>query len=318
MFQKRNLSATEQPREKPASVVVVTFKPSEIRSTDVRTISGRSVLLFASTLVLCGLTLFVLLSADAFSSSSPHENEDNWNLVFHDSFNTGALEDGHWTTCYWWALHGCTNLGNNELQWYQSDNVQVSDGTLTLEGRIQDIDAIEGHFSYTSGMITTGRIKSEEETVDRFSFKYGYIEVRAKAPSGAGMWPAIWLLPSNLTSTPEIDVMELLGHKSNQLELHYHYRVDGKKKSIGFDTIVDDLSLDWHTYAVDWSPQSIIWYLDGKEQWRLDDSSIISNEEMYLLINLAIGGDWPGPPTEETKFPAQLLVDHVKIWQRKQ
>jgi beta-glucanase (GH16 family) len=87
-------------------------------------------------------------------------------------------------------------------------------------------------------------------------------------------------------------------------------------RSLGNDRKVADLSAGWHDFAVDWSPEAIIWYLDGREMWRVDDPDIIPSEPMYLIINLAVGGDWPGPPDEETVFPARFEIDHARIWQR--
>lgn len=247
----------------------------------------------------------------------PHPSTDtDWTLVFDESFDALQLDSSRWTTCYWWDQGGCTNLGNSELQWYRRGNVVPGEGVLVLQALEEEVDTTEGAFDYTSGLITTGRTDAEGDREDRFSFTYGYVEVRARLPKGAGLWPAIWLLPSDHASRPEIDIMEVLGHAPDVLEMHYHYEVEDRDRSLGQDRRVTDLSAAWHDFAAYWGPEAIIWYLDGKEVWRVDDPEIISNEPMYLIINLAVGGDWPGPPDEETTFPARFEIDHVRIWQR--
>lgn len=296
---------------------VAPSKLIKTRSANVKMSAQKWFLLIAAS-ALANITLATIFWTNAYSSSTPHHQGSGWKLVFEDTFEEKDLDKRRWTTCYWWALDGCTNLGNNELQWYQKQNISVENGNLILEGRKQAVRTNEGDYKFTSGMVTTGRIKSVKQSRTRFGFKYGYVEVRAKIPAGKGLWPAVWLLPTTLISTPEIDLMEVLGHKPDQLEMHYHYRENAEKISIGNDMIVGDLSQDWHLFAIDWRPDAIIWYLDDKEIWRFEDDKIISNEEMYLLINLAIGGDWPGPPNSETNFPARFLIDHVKIWQRDQ
>lgn len=211
-------------------------------------------------------SVFLLIVPAVNAADHPSSNPDAWTLVFEEQFDGDVLNVEDWTTCYWWDTDGCTNEGNNELQWYQPDNVSVEDGNLVLEAKEQHIHSPDGvHFDYSSGMVTTGRTDPEARDGDRFSLTWGYVEVRAHIPSGAGLWPAVWLLPSDHTSVPEIDIMEVLGGAPDTLEMHYHSRVDGDEQSDGADAIVGDLSEDFHTYAVDWSPEAIIWLLDGEE-----------------------------------------------------
>jgi beta-glucanase (GH16 family) len=256
-----------------------------------------------------------VLGTFAASGEVEHPSERGWSLVFEDLFDGTEIDGSRWTGCYWWDRGGCTNLGNNELQWYRRGNTTLQDGGLVIEAREEKVDTSEGTFHYTSGLISTGRTDAEGLREDRFSFTYGYVEVRARVPKGAGLWPAIWLLPSDHDSRPEIDIMEVLGQATDVLEMHYHYEVEGAEESLGHDRRVADLSEDWHEYALDWSADAIVWYLDGTEQWRVDDRAIISDEPMYLLINLAVGGEWPGSPSADTEFPARFEIDHVKIWQ---
>jgi beta-glucanase (GH16 family) len=276
--------------------------------------------LIAGVALIVAAAMSLSLGSRAQSAEGPPGDIADWELVFSDEFDGGELDDDRWTTCYWWDRGGCTNLGNNELEWYLPDNVWVEDGNLILEAREEKVRGDGETYPYTSGMVTTGRTDPEGRDGDRFSLTYGYIEVRARIPSGKGLWPAVWLLPSDHTSVPEIDVMEVLGHAPDTLEMHYHSRVDGDEQSDGTDVRVDDLSKDFHTYAVEWTENEIIWVLDGEEMWRFSDRERVadSNEPLYLLINLAVGGNWPGSPDENTVFPARMLIDHVRIWQRAQ
>ena len=161
----------------------------------------------------------------------------------------------------------------------------------------------------------TGRYYEERDYSDRFSFTYGYVEVRAKAPPGQGLWSAVWMLPSDHTSKPEIDVLEILGHQPDTLEMHYHFDEGGDDSNAGHAVQRSNLANNWHTYGVEWSPDAIVWYLDGEEQWRYADPATISDKPMYLIMNLAVGGDWAGPPDATSKFPANFLIDYIRVWQ---
>jgi beta-glucanase (GH16 family) len=251
------------------------------------------------------------------AQEAPLSAKGNWKRVLTEEFATERLNRDRWTTCYWWDDNGCTNLGNNELQWYVPDNVSVAKGRLRLTARRQSVTGYKGRkFDFTSGMVTTGRDYAETRPL-RFEFQYGLIEVRARIPAGRGLWPALWLLPSDRRSRPEIDIMEVLGHTPNLLRMHFHYDDEtGAKRSLGKTVKTVNLSKGWHVYGLRWERDAIVWYLDGVEKWRHADAATIPREPMYLLLNLAVGGDWPGPPDARTKFPAHYLIDYVRVWQR--
>ncbi len=256
----------------------------------------------------------------AAPSAGPISGGSGWRRVFTDEFTSGVLDRSKWTRCYWWDNGGCTNLGNPNLNWYLPGNISFRNGALVLTAREQQVRGINGRlFPYTSGMVTTGRDYAERHRSDRFSFTYGYVEIRARIPSGRGLWPALWLMPSTHRDLPEIDIMEVIGHRPNVLEMHFHYRADaGQKRTANRRVTVSDLSRNWHVYGLEWSPNAIIWYLDGVEQWRFTNASAIPREPMYLIMNLAVGGAWPGSPNSSTQFPAEFLIDYVRIWQRAQ
>jgi beta-glucanase (GH16 family) len=166
-------------------------------------------------------------------------------------------------------------------------------------------------------MLTTGRHSYEEHLPARFTFTYGYAEIRARVPAGVGLWSAFWLLPATHKARPEIDVMEIIGHEPDMLHMHFHYRdADGEQQSVGGDWRGPDFSRGWHRFGVDWRPGAIVWYVDGVERFRFDDRDQIPAQPMYLLLNLAVGGDWPGEPDPSTRFPSTFEIDYVRVWQQ--
>jgi beta-glucanase (GH16 family) len=169
---------------------------------------------------------------------------------------------------------------------------------------------------YTSGMVTSGPTNFDSAASLGFAFQYGYVEARARVPWGEGLWPAIWLLPANLDSQLEIDIVEVLGHDPSTVQMHYHY-VDerGDYAGEGKSWTGPDFSQDWHVFALDWNPNYTAWYVDGIERWRAE-SPYLPGEPMYLVMNLAVGGDWPGSPTVDTPFPSTFDIDYVRVWER--
>lgn len=252
------------------------------------------------------------------TTASPEPGRDGMRLVFSDDFSSPTLDRDRWTTCYWWDEGGCTNEGNDELEWYQPDNVRVRDGMLELTALEQTVQAPDGtRFPFTSGMVTTGREQYETSTPPRFAFQYGVVEVRARVPAGQGLWPALWLLPTSHESRPEIDLLEVDGARPDIGTAHLHFTdADGRRRAEGHEWQGDDLSEGWHTFTLDWRPDRIIWYVDDVARWSFTDARHIPAEPMYLLANLAVGGEFVGDPGPQTEFPATFAIDHVKVWQR--
>ncbi len=241
--------------------------------------------------------------------------DTEWELVFADEFSDNSLGNA-WAMCYWWVRDGgCTNESNGNLQWYMPDGVSVHDGTLRLTGRAEVVNAPDrNRYEYVSGMVTTGR--EHDDGPVGFSFEYGYVEARMRVPSGKGLWSAFWMLPITNESRPEIDVMEILGHVPDTVEMHIHVEdSSGTRVSRGHDWVGPDFSTSWHTYAVDWNADRIVWYVDGNERWRMSDSELVPAEPLYLIANLAIGGDWPGSPNDDTELPAVYEIDYIRVWQ---
>lgn len=222
-----------------------------------------------------------------------------------DEFDGADLDSRSWSTCYFWRDDGCTNEWNDELQAYQPANVRVVDGNLELVARAERttghrMDGTPETFAYSSGMVSSH---------DGFTFRYGFVEVRARVPAGQGLWPALWLLAADRTWPPEIDIVEVIGDEPEVAHMTLH-AADGSSTSFSADGV--DLSADWHTYAVDWRPGSLRFYVDGVLHGHVQDG--VPDEPMYFIANLAVGGEWPGPPGPDTTLPATFSVDHVRIW----
>jgi beta-glucanase (GH16 family) len=246
--------------------------------------------------------------------------------TFGDEFDTLSLwsgTSGTWNTNYWWAgQSGSTLDGNGEEEWYinhlygPTSSVTpwtVSNGILTLTADHADpaIQPLINNYQYTSGQI---------QSYYSFSQLYGYFEIRAKMPSGQGLWPAFWLLPVDGSWPPEIDVLEVLGHDTTTLHNAVHYNAP-RHKSVGAATQfrdannqLIDLSADFHTYGVDWQADYITWYFDGEQVFQTATPPGV-NKPMYILANLAVGGSWPGSPDASTQFPAEYQIDYIRVYQ---
>lgn len=176
-----------------------------------------------------------------------------------------------------------------------------------------EISASNGRdYAFASGMVTTG--PPAHDMPSKLQFTYGKVEVRFQVPSGRGLWPAIWLLPASEDSRPEIDMLEVTGEDTGRLIMHLHPK-DRSAPSIGKDYFLPEgrsLADDWHTISLDWSPNKLTYLLDGKQVWQVLGKQV-PDEPMYLVMNLAVGGDYPGNPDKNTTFPAVFKIDRVRI-----
>ncbi len=185
-----------------------------------------------------------------------------------------------------------------------------------MEARRQDALGWNGRtYHYTSGMVSTGGRSGE--TAPGFVFRYGYAEARVRVPAGRGLWPAFWTLPADHSWPPEIDAMEIVGDTPAVTHMTYHY-LDGHNTPVSpaGDWAGPDFSAGWHTFGVDWEADALVWYVDGVERMRFSDASAITPEPSYLVLNLAVGGTRAGAPDAGTAFPADYLVDYVRVWDR--
>jgi beta-glucanase (GH16 family) len=235
------------------------------------------------------------------SSAAETPARPGWKLTFVDEFDGTTLDRSKWTPADPWGRER-----NHELQAYVKDAFEVRDGLLHIKAEKREAFYDGKNRSYTSGVMSTH---------DKFAQKYGRFEIRCRVPNGKGLWPAFWLLPEPLDWPPEIDVLEILGHQPNKVYMTHHYRdANRDHHSHGGSWSGPDFSADFHEFAVEWSPQAMVWFVDGVERFRSEDS--IPHTKMYMLINLAVGGNWPGAPNEKTHFPATFDVDYVRIYEK--
>ncbi len=268
-----------------------------------------SVALLAATVALARRSDTDLVESGAVTSSG------HGKLVFADDFRGSGVTGQRWNRCYWWGPTGCTIASNHESQWYLSGQVSQSGGALHLTAQRQSTRGIDGKlYPFRSGMVTTGRDSSDVRVKPKFAIRYGYIEAKLRVPRGEGLWPALWLLPASNGSRPEVDIAEIRGSATRKVSMHLHtIGQAGKRRSVGEHWVGDDLSVGWHVFALDWQPGVLRWLIDGSEAWRVTGDQVPS-EPMYLVANLAVGGDWPGPPTAQTPAKAAFDFDYIKIW----
>lgn len=246
----------------------------------------------------------------------PPEAPTGWRLTFDDEFD--QLDLSRWNTTFATGDRYLGGQGEEELYVdpaFAGDTssplglnpFSVKDGVLAIQADRPTPEVLThlGGQLYTSGLLTTAH---------HFSQLYGYFEIRAKFPVGQGLWPGFWMLPSDLSWPPEIDIVELRGDEPRNLYVTVHYLEPGNPHGkSGFKPAVADVSKDFHTYGLLWEPDFIAWYVDGK---RVASTSTPENvkKPMYLLIQLAVSGDWPGKPNAETQFPAKLEIDYVRAY----
>jgi len=258
---------------------------------------------YSTKMNLASATAILLTVTALCVKSHAAENTDypGYKLTFQDEFEGSALDLGKWNPNDPWGKER-----NNELQAYVKEAFEVKDGVLRVRAEKKGASYAGKQRSFTSGMMTTYK---------KFSQQYGRFEIRCRVPKGKGMWPAFWLLPEPLGWPPEIDVLEILGHQPDKVYMTHHFRTTDKPHaSHGGAWSGPDFSTDFHRFAVEWSPKDIVWFVDGTERFRSEKS--IPNAKMYLLVNLAVGGDWPGPPDERTAFPAAFEVDYIRVYEK--
>ena len=243
-----------------------------------------------------------------------------WQLVWSDEFNSSKLDYSKWS-----VSEDAFGGGNQELQLYTDrlKNVRVENGKLIIEAH-RDNPNIQG----TQRQFSSGKIRTKH----RGDWSYAKIEIRAKLPIGKGIWPAIWMLPTDEKYGPwaasgEIDIVELNGNRPSELlgTLHYggkwpHNRSSGSKTKLTKGTFADQ----FHTFGIEWSKGEVRWILDGKtwqtqKKWGTKGGLFPApfDQRFHLLLNIAVGGRLVGAPSAETTFPVQMKVDWIRVYQRK-
>lgn len=262
---------------------------------------------------LAALGLMLLINSGCGPSQSK-----NWQLVWQDEFDGARVDLAKWE-----FEINAKGGGNNELQYYITNNTSVRDGLLSIEARKEKYTSKEGTRDYTS---------SRMRTKNRGDWKYGRFEMRAKLPTGQGYWPAFWMMPTDdfyggWPHSGEIDIMEVIGKNPADLHgtLHYadtkrDHTYRGTNTTLASGTFADD----FHVFAVEWTADSFKWFLDGslyqtQTNWTSGTNAFPApfDQRFHIILNLAIGGNWPGNPDTNSVFPQAMIVDYVRVYQRK-
>lgn len=243
---------------------------------------------------------------------------EGWEMVWHDEFEGAALDGAKWE-----FEVNARGGGNRELQYYLTNNVTVKDGMLRIEARKEHYTGTEGTREYTSSRI---------RTKNKGDWKYGRFEFRAKLPLGKGIWPAIWMMPTDgkygrWPESGEIDIMELLGQEPRKVygTLHFGDAKKGHGSEGGSYTLPQGSFAEaFHIFRFDWETNAMRWYIDGKlyetqTNWHTRSAEFPApfDERFHLILNVAVGGNWPGSPDASTIFPQAMVLDYVRVYRRR-
>jgi beta-glucanase (GH16 family) len=248
-----------------------------------------------------------------------------WTLAWSDEFDgaAGSPVDG----TKWVADTGGQGWGNQEREYYTAgaENASLDGaGHLVITARAEPPSSPYRCW-YGTCRYSSGRL----ETKGRFASTYGRFEARIRIPRGQGLWPAFWMLGSDVDSAGwpkcgEIDVMENIGREPAVVHGTMHGPgYSGASGIGGGDTLATaSFADDFHLFAVEWTPGQVRWLVDGREYRRTTPADLppgtvwVFDHPFFLLLNVAVGGAWPGDPNPSTTFPQQMLVDYVRVYRR--
>ncbi len=240
---------------------------------------------------------------------------DGYQLVWNDEFTGSSVNTSNWNYDIGNGCPGNCGWGNNELEYYRSENAWVKDDYLTIEARSE----VYSGYAYTS---------TKMHTKNKFSFQYGRLDIRALLPKGQGIWPALWMLGDNINSvgwpsSGEIDVMELVGGgngKDNVVHGTIHYNNNGHVYHGGAYTLTSGIyAQSYHVFSLIWDEEYLRWYMDDQLFYEaaITESFMTEFHQKYwIILNVAVGGNWPGNPDQSTVFPQQMRVDYVRVFQK--
>ena len=268
------------------------------------------------------LILFITCQEPKSSEKQPVVNEwdkEGWALVWNDEFDGPALNLEKWS--YEIGGHG---WGNNELQYYSDDDSTafIQDGKLVIRADLvpQGTGSSDNLRYFSSARLRTS---------GKGDWRYGRIEVKAKLALGQGIWPAIWMLPTEWMyggwpESGEIDIMEHVGYDPGRVHgsIHtgsYNHKINTQR---GGSKLLDKISSKFYVYAIEWYEDRIDFLIDDSKYFSFqndgknDFNTWPFNQRFHLLINIAVGGDWPGSPDETTQFPTEMEVEYVRVYEK--
>jgi beta-glucanase (GH16 family) len=264
------------------------------------------------------------LAACGYGQSTPFGrsgDKSSWTLAWSDEFN-GA--DGSLPDAGKWSIEtGGNGWGNQELEYYtgRTKNIDVEHGHLVITARREDYTGKDG----VSRQFTSARIKTQ----GRFAQAYGRFEARIRIPHGQGLWPAFWMLGNDIDQAGwpacgEIDIMENIGREPSTVHGTVHGPGYSGNRGIGDRFILPGIRFadKYHLFAVEWEPNVIRFYVDKHLYATRTPADLpkgarwVFNQPFFLILNVAVGGDWPGNPDTSTIFPQRMLVDYVRVYRR--
>lgn len=239
-----------------------------------------------------------------------------WKLTWRDEFDGSRLDTSKWS-----YVVGGNGFGNKELEYYTNrpENLYVQDGNLVIQAKKETYTGADG----VTREFTSGRI----DTPGKFAQKYGRFEARIKIPYGQGVWPAFWMMGEGREKWPdrgEIDIMENIGRETDTVHGTIHGPGYSGSKGIGKPYSTSNhtpYSADYHVYAIEWGPEMISWYVDDQLYETVTPANLpagtrwVYDHPFYLLLNFAVGGEWPGNPDDTAKFPQRMYVDYVRVYE---
>lgn len=243
------------------------------------------------------------------STTAPDDSVSDipgYTLVWSDEFNGNNIDLTKWS----YEVNG-DGGGNNELQYYTSlpTNSFIENGSLVIQARKEIYNGKE----YTSARM---------RTLNKGDWTYGRFEIRAKLPYGQGLWPAIWMLPSDWEyggwpTSGEIDIMEELGHEPYKVygTIHYGTSTNHLQSGGSYQLLSSTFSADYHTFALEWDSTGMKWYVDGNKYFTASQGKPF-DKRFHMILNVAVGGNWPGSPNNATPFPQKMYVDYVRVYKK--
>jgi beta-glucanase (GH16 family) len=267
----------------------------------------KSSLLLSSLLILVAAVIGVWFFALRPDPAPP------WLLVWSDEFDGENINTENWTYDI-----GGTGWGNAELQYYtdRPENARIEDGILVIEARREE-ERFQGR-EYTSARLKTQGLQT---------WTYGRIEARIQIPRGQGIWPAFWMLGSNIATVSwpgcgEIDVMENIGREPKIVHGTIHGPGYSGANGVGNSYPHPEgeaFADDFHVYAVEWEPEELRWYVDDAHYGTVTTDDVpgewVYDHPFFIILNVAVGGHWPGYPDDTTEFPQQMRVDYVRVYE---
>ena len=247
--------------------------------------------------------------------SNPAANNPNdtiptptgWTLVWNDEFSGSSIDKTKWEH----EVNG-DGGGNNELQYYTdfTENSYVEKGLLIIQALNKNYLGKE----YTSARMRT-KYKGD--------WTYGRFEIKAKLPYGQGLWPAIWMLPTDWAyggwpESGEIDIMEMLGQETTKIYGTIHYSTNNQHAQSGgnYSLKTGTFAGTFHVFAIEWDSSGFSWYVDDYKYFTTKHGQPF-DKRFHILLNLAVGGNWPGNPDISTIFPQKMYVDYVRVYKKK-